>query len=276
MFTIILINTLIQLFYFIGTVFIVGFLISLVNRFFYKLFPSRAVCYATGFLGTPVHELSHAAMCLVFFHRINEIKLFQIGSEDGVLGYVNHSYNKRNLYQVIGNYFIGIAPIIGGSLVLLLAMRFLAPTAFWETNACLNSFVAAQQGSSVSEIFACCAETVGNVFVAVFTAMPADGFLWWIFLLLAFCLALHMNLSGADIKGSIVGCIVLAVLIFVLNLIIGFASASAYEGYLRVTTYAGGYMFAILLLSLIFSIVMLVIGLIVKGVISLALKLARR
>ena len=41
-----------------------------------------------------------------------EIRLFQPDLETGVLGYVNHSYNKRNMYKVLGNYFIGVAPIV--------------------------------------------------------------------------------------------------------------------------------------------------------------------
>ncbi|MGO0916500.1 hypothetical protein ACTPEM_26060, partial [Clostridioides difficile] len=37
---------------------------------------------------------------------------------DGILGYVSHSYKKDNLYQSIGNFFIGIAPIIGGTIMI--------------------------------------------------------------------------------------------------------------------------------------------------------------
>ena len=64
-------NILLQIGFFIGAVYLVGFLISLLNRLFYSLVDhSQGVCYATGFIGTPIHELSHALMCVVFRHKI--------------------------------------------------------------------------------------------------------------------------------------------------------------------------------------------------------------
>ena len=62
----------------LGLVFLFGKVIALCNGAFYRNFGSkgRAVCYATGFIGTPVHEASHALMCLIFGHKIVEIKFF--------------------------------------------------------------------------------------------------------------------------------------------------------------------------------------------------------
>ena len=80
--------------------------------------------------GVMVHELSHAAFCLVFFHRIREMKLFS-PEEDGTLGYVNHTYNPRNPYHRIGNFFIGTGPVWGGILVIWLISSWLLPTGSW-------------------------------------------------------------------------------------------------------------------------------------------------
>ena len=64
---VLLLNIVLQLFMFIGVIYLVGFVISLLNRLFYTLVNySKAACYGTGFIGTPIHELSHAAMCVVF------------------------------------------------------------------------------------------------------------------------------------------------------------------------------------------------------------------
>ena len=39
----------------------------------------------TGWLGTPIHELSHAIMCLAFRHRIDEMALFEPDEDAGRL-----------------------------------------------------------------------------------------------------------------------------------------------------------------------------------------------
>ena len=111
-----------QIVFTVGLIVLFGFLLALCNRRFYANFGnySRAVCYITGAVGTPVHECAHALFCVIFGHKINEIKLFQVNSEDGTLGYVKHSYNPKNIYHKIGNFFIGIAPIIVISAILYL------------------------------------------------------------------------------------------------------------------------------------------------------------
>ncbi len=116
-----LINTLIQIGIFVVSIYVVGFIISIINKLFYKIAgTSKAVIYGTGIIGTPIHELSHALFCVIFLHKITEIKLFQINSEDGTLGYVKHAYNKKNIYHLIGNFFIGVAPILIGTIILIL------------------------------------------------------------------------------------------------------------------------------------------------------------
>lgn len=63
----------------------------------------------------PVHELSHALMAVICFHKVNKVVLFQMNRE-GTLGYVEHSYSPSVL-RIFTNMFIGIAPLIGGALV---------------------------------------------------------------------------------------------------------------------------------------------------------------
>ena len=90
-----------------------------------RLLGGNAYIYLTA-PGVAVHELSHAFFCLVFRHKINEMKLFS-PEDDGTLGYVNHSYNPENYYQRTGNFFIGTGPIWGGIFVLYLFSKILLP-----------------------------------------------------------------------------------------------------------------------------------------------------
>ena len=95
----ILLGFLLQILFTIGLIVLVGFLIALCNKKFYSNLGGLGMtaCYVTGCIGTPIHELSHALFCLIFGHKITEIKLFQINSDDGTLGYVKHSYNSYRL-----------------------------------------------------------------------------------------------------------------------------------------------------------------------------------
>ena len=94
-----------------------------------------------------------------FGHKVTEIKLFQINSADGTLGYVNHSYNPKNIYHKIGNFFIGVAPIIVISAVLYLLAWWLLP-----------GFVAEISGSfNISDFVT----DIGNVFTSLFNVLQS-------------------------------------------------------------------------------------------------------
>jgi hypothetical protein len=81
----------------------------------------------TGWLGTAVHELSHAAAALAFGHKVRSIRLFDPSAPDGVLGYVKSSHNPRNPVHAVGSFFVGVAPLIGGCGVLFVAAVVLLP-----------------------------------------------------------------------------------------------------------------------------------------------------
>ena len=267
--TLILNTFLLQLLHFVLLIGAVGYLISLLNRLFYRMVgDSQAVCYATGFLGTPIHELSHAVMCLLFFHRIEEMSLFRIG-DDGVLGYVNHSYNPRNLYHKIGNYFIGIAPIVGGGLVLFFGMQYLAPSLFSTFREYIENLALVQaEGFGLMTFFAYAAVVVEGMLTALFS-VSEGGVLLWVFYVLALCIALHMNLSGADIKGALPALPILIGALAVINLLLGVIAPGVYEVFSVLMNLAGGFLTGILLISLVFSAAAVVLAGMGRGVLRI-------
>lgn len=265
-------NTFIQIILFIASVYLVCFIISLINRLFYKCVNgNKMVCYATGIIGTPIHELSHALFCLIFFHKINEIKLFQIDEKTGVLGYVSHSYNKRNIYHQIGNYFIGVAPIICGTLLLYLLLYLLVPNIYQDFSMQLSKVGLILEGGDYallpSEFF----KTLG-IFMKSFFIGSWGNFKWWIYLVICFCIALHMNLSGADIKGSLIAIPILVILLFLINLALYFISAPIYASFLQAMFYAGSYLIGFLFLSLFLSLFVLLCGILAFVIRKLILK----
>ena len=117
----------------------------LVNRFGYH----APIIFS--WLGIMVHELSHAGMALLFGHKINRLVLlinpFQSDKENR-LGYVAHSWQPKNKYQQLGNFFIGLAPIIGITLLTGIITQLLWPQVFhvqtvgWQIGELLDAALA--------------------------------------------------------------------------------------------------------------------------------------
>lgn len=103
-----------------------------------RLFGRRIQLYLFGLLGTIVHEGSHVIACVLFRHRVHRVKWFDPQATDGALGSVEHSYDPRSAYQRVGTIVIGIAPLVVGAIVILLAARLLlglTPPTSWSRSA---------------------------------------------------------------------------------------------------------------------------------------------
>ncbi|MCM0582500.1 hypothetical protein H9L19_03320 [Weissella diestrammenae] len=116
-----------------------SYLVSLIMRRNSRLIGGKVYL---AWLGIIVHELSHALIAIVFRHRIQKMVLLQRPDQNGTLGYVQHAYDVKNKYQMLGNFFIGIAPIFGISGVMyivtlwlwpsLVQMPFAWPNTWWQ------------------------------------------------------------------------------------------------------------------------------------------------
>ncbi len=248
-----------QIIFTVGVIVLFGLLIALCRRGFCRLLGRAGpkVLLITGIVGTPIHELSHALMCLVFGHKIEEMRLYSPSSSDGSLGYVSHSFNQRNLYHQIGNFFIGIAPVVGGSGVLLLLSLIMVPDVFSNVAYILSDIGTAQ---GITELFS----AIGEIFISIFDFSNAQDVLWWIFILLALMISSHMELSSADIKGSIKGLLLLCALLLAADVLVGIISLSALETVTAVIVAAGIALASFLVISGVFSLVLLAIALVIK------------
>lgn len=252
----ILIAFLWQIVFLFGPILLFGYLIALCNRRFYANFGShsRAVCYITGCIGTPIHELSHALMCLLFGHKIVEIKLFQIGDRDGTLGYVEHTYHRKNLYQRIGNFFIGIAPILVISALLFLLAWLLMPSMVAEMTASIQKISLAEGFGTLAELF----HAIGTFF------KYAVSWQWWVFIGIGMFLALHITLSGADIKGALSGLVFVLLLFLIADVILGVIGAELLNRFTSWILGVAGYMICFFSLALVIDLFALLISLIYK------------
>jgi hypothetical protein len=222
----VIITTFSQLVWLLGLLFIFGLLLYVFARFtriaYVKSVGQKLDIIFTGWIGTPVHELGHAIFCILFRHSIVEMKLYSPNSEDGTLGYVNHSYNPNSTYQKIGNFFIGVGPIIFGALVLYAALYYLVPNmneVFSGIQAQSQTLVKGVRGE-YSGVLTTMWSTAKATLSSLFSIENFSDYRFWIFLYLAISVSSHMQLSPPDIKGARGGLITLILFFLVVNLII--------------------------------------------------------
>ncbi|MBC3798555.1 hypothetical protein [Acetobacterium tundrae] len=259
-----LIQTVIETLWLTGAIILVGLFLEVIQKYTMRNFQGslgRNTVLITGIIGTPIHELSHALFALLFGHKIIAIKLFQRPDQDGVMGYVNHSFNKRNLYQRIGNFFIGVAPILGGILVIVGLMYLLIPQAF---TAYTNILARSLNTQTIGDINL--AEIVNSYWSLIKTIFSLGNFQsigFYIFLFLAICISAHMSLSFADIKGSFDGLLFIFLILLLLNVLNLQQFAILPLNLVQYNIIATG----ILMISVIFSAVAFLISLILRLVV---------
>jgi len=166
-----------------------------------------AVYQTTGIVGTPIHELGHAAACVLFGLRIIEMKLYKPNRETGQLGYVSFAYKPGSTYHAIGLVIQGIAPLLMAYAIFILIIPWgPAPVTL------LNAFELTDASPTYQHAIAgASALLVGNLLDG------ARGFLWF---LIAMIIGLHAMPSWADIRIAFKGMFTL------LALAIGFSALS--------------------------------------------------
>ena len=179
----------------------------------YRLMGRGVYLMLFGWLGTAVHECGHALFCVIFRHRIIEMKLFSPDKESGTLGYVHHSFNPKSIYQRAGNFFIGIGPIILGSLVIFASSWFLLPS--WSQFEVENSTVNQSLSDLIPILFSCATDYVS----AIFTVENLSNWKFYFFLYICFSVGSSITLSVADLKGAASGLNSLVILILLFNIL---------------------------------------------------------
>ncbi|MDR0751681.1 MAG: metalloprotease family protein [Christensenellaceae bacterium] len=251
-----LLESIFQFLYIVLPIVSIGLAINILMTFTIKFAGKigKPLIYTSGIIGVPIHELSHVIMCIIFKHKIQEVRFFKPDKDNNTLGYVLHVYNKKSLYQRAGSFFIGIAPIVVGALLMIVLLNLITPT----TSSSISRVLALKFASNGSTL-----NRIGSVFVCTMHMVIAffnpknlldPG--WWIFTIIACCIAMHMRLSASDIKGSITGIIVVVLILFIINIIIQvlFGNTSLRE-YLNSFYTSCSYIMTVMLFSLLFNVI---------------------
>lgn len=271
---IIIYNFVLQILFSVGIIAFAGLLIGALNKAFYKILgrSGKAVCVATGLIGTPVHELGHAFFCVIFGHKIVEIKLYQPNNRDDSLGYVNHTFNKKNIYHQIGNFFIGIGPIILGCAVIAILFRLLLPNLFMELSSIINR-LSISDNRVYDNNFRHALGVFSGAISIYFKVSSISNPLWWLFMLISSSIALHMKLSVADIKASVVGFFFIVFLLVITNIVLYFVNIKYIWAITNICLKMSSFCLQFLAISISLYIVLIGLAAIIRGVMRLTKKL---
>ena len=237
--------------------FVFGLLIQFVSQLTFRSLLNAfgtGGTYVVSWLGTPIHELGHALFCLVFGHRIEDMQLFKPDPNTGTLGYVYHTWNPKNPWHVLGNFFIGIGPIVMGCAALFALFYFLLPDSHRVWDTVVGGTAVLEGGASFGSYISVFKDSILAIIRHIFSISSVATWQFWVFLYLSICIASNIRLSWADFKHSLagLGCVVLP--FFLINLIClltGYAS----ERFFPYTASVVGVVYSLLILALILAII---------------------
>lgn len=203
-----------QLIGLLGIFFVIGYGLSWLQEKTQRLY-QRTVGWKgilwTAWIGTPVHELGHVFFAKLFRHKITEVSLFRPNPATGGLGHVNHSYRPYSLYQRIGNFFIGAAPMIMGSIVLLILLYTIVPNG----REIFLPLAHLPDDLSPALLFS----ALRAVAIPFFDPSNLGQWQWWVFLYVSFCVVSHIAPSPQDRKAMWQGLSFLIIILLIVNAI---------------------------------------------------------
>lgn len=178
------------------------------DRNFQRTFGWKSVV-VTGAIGTPIHELSHLIVAVLWGFKITHIKLFSPieGKKTGILGYVNYKY-RSTFWGRFGQFFVGIAPMFGGSAVIYGLFILLVP----ELKTLLFTHI-----GSIEQI-----QDVRHIFEISYQLNHFFGIRFIVFLVLQIMISSHMTISKADLKNALYGGTYLEIALLIFSFCLGF------------------------------------------------------
>lgn len=225
------------------------FISSLTRKQAAEVFGYKFFVYFTA-LGTIIHELGHAFFAILFGHRIISINLF--GPDDnGMLGYVKHAYNPKNIYQLIGNFFIGIGPILFGSLVIFLSSYLLLGPDVFQPLQNIQSF------NSIRDLQSIALQSL-TLLKQLLRPENFTGISFYLFIYIVFAVGSHIKLSPTDLQSAWSGFVILVGLLFLLNLATAWAGDFLLKAFGSLSQ-AFSFFYALMLFTVILNLLFLAV-----------------
>ena len=191
------------------------------NRVYIRALGYRRAIYLTGWIGTPVHELSHALMALLFGFRLQKIQLFRPES-DGTLGSVSYTLRGPGYIQEAGKFLVGLAPFLGGSCAIYILLRILVPDSAYLVLYGTNHIISSATGSFLDTLVSILMALVWS-FRLLFEKLEFLNWRHLLFFYLALAISAHMAPSRHDLghcRTGLFACCLVALAMAILSAMI--------------------------------------------------------
>ncbi len=193
-----------------------------IDRTVYRYF-GRNVYMSFAFVGTTIHEISHLILCILFGHKIVEVRLFSPDMATGKLGHISHSYNPRNVYQSVGNLFIGIAPIMLGPALIIGMLSFFDGGLDFIDKSSMPFLHSASPAASMT-YWADFLRSLYHWYAQAISPLLSESNLtnarFYLYLLITIGIAGHLSPSLSDIQGAFVGLVYLFLVLISINALV--------------------------------------------------------
>lgn len=238
-----------------------------------RVMGQKVYLYGFAWLGTSIHELGHAIFAIIFAHKISEIKLFTPGSGK-TLGHVKHGYTKGNPYQTLGNFFIGLGPILLGTFLLLVVSWLLFDIDIFSLAnkyQVVFSIELFKSFESVKNAIVNIGSGVWQYFDLILTGPKTT---WWklaLFFYLFYAIGSSITLSGADIKGAFKGFLYFVIVLLLFNIGTIWMGEFTTTFFSRVNEYLSGFYFLIIMsmcLNIAFIFVLFLFNLLLNSILG--------
>lgn len=193
-----------------GIFFLFGYLFTAIQHATHDVY-QRTVGWKgvllTAWIGTPVHELSHAIVAWIFRYKIHTVELFKPNKRTGSLGHVEYSFDRYRLLHRIGRFFVSAAPLICGSLILYVLLRVLLPhgTRFFS--------IIREATNNIQHFF----DVIPSALSLLINDIRNNPVRGGIFLLLSFCISAHIAPSKQDRDGLWRGLFWIILILLIVN-----------------------------------------------------------
>lgn len=206
--------------------------------------------------GILFHELCHAMVGLLFLQKVVRIRL-NLFSRDGVLGETELARTRDSLYGALGDFFVGLAPMVLGSLVIYAASRYYVGQEVFDSVSVgiidLDRFTSfGAFGGLLKSVLESTLSIIRSL--VTWENLGRPGFL--IFLYIALSIGSTTAVSGADFRGTMRGLGVIATLVFLFNLSTMWLADRFADPLVTFLGQACGSFYAIMVFALIINLIL--------------------